>query len=171
MEEIFRLPDLNNPIPAGETNVSSPSFNSVALVNDLSDLFLPGAIPASPSFKVIRSGFFDDPGTNLVFQVVDIINTSFSPAPAPLFLALDNLSTNATLANAAGTTAVLPPLGSPYVNVHIDFDDEPGFAGTGPDEEDFLFPFLSSRVLLEFLDPSGTPITYTTRVLSVTPTP
>ena len=48
MEEIFVLPFINNPIPVSETNVFG-AYNNVALVNDLSDLFAPGAIPVSPS--------------------------------------------------------------------------------------------------------------------------
>jgi len=46
MQEIFGLgPYLDNPIPAGETNVSGDGYNTVSSVNDLSDLFLPGVIP------------------------------------------------------------------------------------------------------------------------------
>jgi hypothetical protein len=44
-EELFALPFVNNPIPASETNVSGSGFNTVATVNDLRDLFVPGAIP------------------------------------------------------------------------------------------------------------------------------
>ena len=45
MEEIFGLPLLNNPIPMNETN-NFGGYNNVATVNDLSDLFVPGTIPA-----------------------------------------------------------------------------------------------------------------------------
>jgi hypothetical protein len=43
-EEVFGLAALNNPIPATETNVFG-GFNAVSSVNDLSDLFVAGAIP------------------------------------------------------------------------------------------------------------------------------
>lgn len=43
-EEVFSLPTLNNPIPTGETNVFG-GYNAVGTVNDLSDMFVPGAIP------------------------------------------------------------------------------------------------------------------------------
>jgi len=43
-EEVFGFTALNNPIPTGETNVFG-GFNAVSTVNDLSDLFVPGAIP------------------------------------------------------------------------------------------------------------------------------
>ena len=47
MEEIFRLPALDNPIPANETSVTGKGYNTVKSVNDLSDLFVPGAIPST----------------------------------------------------------------------------------------------------------------------------
>jgi hypothetical protein len=48
MEEIFQLGSyLNNPIPAAETNASGVGYNTVAGVNDLSDLFKAGAIPTA----------------------------------------------------------------------------------------------------------------------------
>jgi hypothetical protein len=43
MEEIFRLPFVNNPIPTAEVNVFG-GYNDVATVNDLSDLFVDGVI-------------------------------------------------------------------------------------------------------------------------------
>jgi len=43
-EEVFGFAALNNPIPATETNVFG-GFNAVSTVNDLSDLFMAGAIP------------------------------------------------------------------------------------------------------------------------------
>ena len=47
MQQIFGLgPYLNNPIPATETNSSGVGYNNVSSVNDLSDLFQPGVIPA-----------------------------------------------------------------------------------------------------------------------------
>ena len=42
-EEVFGLSPLNNPIPAGETNVFG-LFNTVGAANDLSDLFVAGAL-------------------------------------------------------------------------------------------------------------------------------
>jgi hypothetical protein len=43
-EELFGLHFVNNPIPVSETNVSGTGYNTVATVNDLSDLLVPGAI-------------------------------------------------------------------------------------------------------------------------------
>jgi hypothetical protein len=161
MEEIFRLPALNNPIPVNETNTGG-GYNNVATVNDLSDLFVSGAVPASPSVSVTGGHFVPDHDTQHVIQRVNITNTGATPVPAPLFLVLDNLSTNATLVNSGGATTVLAPLGSLYITVPI---------SDGGDDDNFLRPHESRTVLLEFFDPSGNAINYGTRVLSVTPTP
>jgi hypothetical protein len=169
MEEIFGLPLVNNPIPSSETAiVNTPTgFNNVAVVNDLSDLFRPGVIPPPADIAVFRSPFVEDPRTHHFFQLVSLHNEGPSPEPAPVYLVLDNLGTNATLANADGTTSILTPLDSPYVRVPLDRDD---FFGTDSDE-DYLRPGQTAAALLEFLDPSRADITYDTRVLSVIPTP
>jgi hypothetical protein len=159
LEEIFGLPMLNNPIPLNETNNFS-GYNNVATVNDLSDLFVPGTIPAPASMSVTRDGFVQE-HAHRFSQKVQIKNTGTTPVPAPLFLVLDNLSTNATLVNADGTTALLAPLGSPYVKVRIG----------GGDGDGVLSPNETRTVKLEFFDPSGGAITYDTRVLDVTPAP
>jgi hypothetical protein len=156
-EEISGLSKVNNPIPTSETN-NFGGFNNVATANDLSDLFVPGAIPAPASASVTGEGFVFHPQTQTYSQVVHITNDGTSPIAEPLWLALDNLSANATLSNADGTTAVLAPLGSPYVSVLV--------GGDG-----ILQPHEVKTVHLEFLDPSGDPITYAARVLDVTPAP
>lgn len=158
MEEIFHLPFVNNPIPVTETNVSSPAFNNVATVNDLSDLFVPGVIP-SPSVDVTYGSFVDGhgPHTNNVSQMVKITNSGTTSLSGPLWLALDDLTAGVTLLNSDGNVQVLAPLGSPYVRVEI---------GDG-----VLHPHESAMVNLEFLDPGDAAITYTGRVLNVTPAP
>jgi hypothetical protein len=158
-EEIFELPFLNNPIPLTETNVAGAFYNNVATVNDLSDLFVDGAIPAAPTFSVTPSPLVRAGGSGNYLQLVRIENTGTSPASAPLWLVLDNLSANATLVDAAGSTAALAPLGSPYVSVKV------------PTRAGLLRPHESVAVSLRFDDPSGEPIDYDTRVLSVTPAP
>ena len=157
MEELFGLPLVNNPIPAAETN-NFGGFNNVATANDLSDLFVPGAIPAPASTAVAGERFVFNRHTQTSSQVVHIQNNGTSPIPEPLWLVLDNLSANAALSNADGTSAVLAPLGSPYVSVSV--------GGDG-----LLRPHEVKTVHLEFLNPSGDPITYAPRVLDVTPAP
>lgn len=47
MQEIFGLsPLLNNPIPATALNATGTGYNTVSSVNDLSDMFVPGTVPA-----------------------------------------------------------------------------------------------------------------------------
>jgi phosphatidylinositol-3-phosphatase len=157
MEEIFGLPNVNNPIPASETN-NFGGFNNVATANDLSDLFVSGAIPAPASASVTAEGFVFHPDTQTYSQEVHVRNDGTSSIPEPLWLVLDNLSTNAALSNADGTTAVLAPLGSPYLSVPV--------GGDG-----ILRPHEVKTVHLDFFNPSGNPITYATRVLDVTPAP
>ena len=171
VEEIFGLPAVNNPIPVTETDATGIGYNNFAIVNDLSDLFVPGAIPATPSVSVTRRRLEEDHHTHHVFLFVDITNVGTTTVPAPLFLVLDNLGTNATLLNAAGTTTVLAPLGSPCVSVSLGDDDHGFDRAFRGDDEDGLRPRETRTVILEFLDPSGAGITYDTRVLSVTPAP
>lgn len=156
-EEIFGLSFLNNPIPVSEKNVTGVGYNNVATVNDLSDLFVPGAIPATPSFQVTVEANVINPHSHNALNVVRITNTGTNAVPGPLYLVLDNLSSNATLLNGDGVTQVLAPLGSPYVAVSL----------TG----NTLAPGDSAVAQLQFSDPTGAAITYSTRVLPVTPTP
>lgn len=158
-DEIFGLPLVNNPIPANETNFDG-TFNNVATANDLSDMFVPDAIPGPADLKVNEGGFIADPAGNYVRQVVHITNNGDKPVIGPIFLALDNLTSGVTLANAEGNTQVLAPLGSPYVTVRA--------GGFG---EDGLRPHQSTTVELQFVDPSAAAIGYTARVLNVTPAP
>jgi hypothetical protein len=156
-EAVFGLPSLNNPIPVAETN-NAGDYNNVAVVNDLSDLFAPGVIPATPAFFVSLDSYKWDKKTQNVTERLSIRNISSAPAYAPLWLVLDNLSSNATLLNADGTTAVLAPLGDPYVSVPL--------GGDG-----ILRPWESKSVVLEFSDPTAAAVTFDTRVLNVTPAP
>ena len=163
LEEILSLPAVNNPIPTKETDVSGSGYNNVATVNDLSDLFVPDAIPAVQNVFVIPGDFRVNKHNQHVMQDVVIFNGGDTAVPYPLWLVLDDLSPNATLVNADGTTSVLAPLGSPYVNVRTGDGDA--------NHDDVLRPNDIKRVTLEFLDPSAGAISYNTRALSVTPAP
>lgn len=154
LEELFGLSFLNNPIPVSETNVNG-GYNNVATVNDLSDLFQAGVVPAYSLEAIVQVNDVNPQGKG--HGIVRIQNTGSVPVPGPLYLVLDNLSSSATLDNADGTTQVLAPLGSPYVLVNLD-----GAA---------LAPGDSAVAQLDFTDPTLDPISYTTRVLPVLPAP
>lgn len=158
-DEVFSLPFLNNPIPLSETNVIN-TYNNVSLVNDLSDMFVDGTIPAPSTLSVSKGPFLPDPFMHSVRETVYVTNDGNRPVSAPIFLALDNLSSDATLLNSDGATQILAPLGSPYIEVPVG-----GFAGA------ILLPHQSTAVTLQFEDPSAGAITYTARALNVTPAP
>jgi hypothetical protein len=121
-------------------------------------LFKPATIPAQRSVSVDGGVFSVDKHTGIVSQEVHIRNNGTTPIPAPVTLVLDNLSANATLLNADGTSVALAPLGSPYVDVFVGGDD-------------LLRPHEVKTVRLQFADPTGAPITYDARVLDVVPQP
>ena len=86
-------------------------------------------------------------------QTVTLRNSDGAVA-GPVSLALDGLSSNATLFGANGVTVCATPAGSPYVNVSIGSD-----ASFGVRER--------ATVTLEFVKPSGQAVTWTsTRVLA-----
>ena len=85
-------------------------------------------------------------------QKLVVHNNSSSPVAGPVVVVLDGLGPTTTLTNASGVTMHLPPLGSPYVVVQ----------GTA----NGLAPGASAIVGLQFKDPIGTPLSYTTRILS-----
>jgi hypothetical protein len=159
MEEIFGLPFLNNPIPTAEKNASGIGYNNVAVVNDLSDLFKDGVIPQVPVVNIDPGVQVHKPHSQEVSQIVHIKNEGTTDIPGPLYLVLDNLSANGTLVDADGTTTVLAPLGSPYVQI--------GDAG----DDNVIHPHQTKVVRLNFTDTTSAPITYTTRLLPVVPTP
>ncbi|MDB6015516.1 MAG: hypothetical protein JWR19_5 [Pedosphaera sp.] len=164
IEELFGLPFINNAIPLAETNVQG-GFSNVALASDLSDMFVPGTIPAAPNLSVTPGHLEYDRHTDRFVQQMEIKNTGTTSVPAPFFLVLDNLSANATLINSGGLkTTILAPLGSPYVSVNVRDHDHDG-------DDNVLPPHGTKIVNLEFINPSGAAITFDTRVLPVTPTP
>lgn len=82
-----------------------------------------------------------------------VLKNGDGPVSGPVSLVLDNLSTNATLVGVVGTTSCTTPTGSPYVNVDIGTDG-------------IFSPRERVTVTLEFDNPSGQPISYTTRILA-----
>lgn len=113
----------------------------------------PGTIAnASNSVQLMRSGYVRDRRTGTYVQQLTLVNTLATALPGPFFVALDDVSPNASLANASGATATISPLGTPYVLV-------PGSSGG-------LSAGASLSVVLQFNNPTNSAITYTPRVLN-----
>jgi hypothetical protein len=59
-------------------------------------------------------------GTQRFYQTITLTNTGGSPISGPVSLALDNLSSNATLFNTIGSTSCAAPIGSPFLDAGVD---------------------------------------------------
>lgn len=108
-----------------------------------------GAADVSGSIGIIFGGFTLNPITRRYAQTVTLRNDSAGTITGPISLVLDSLSSNASLLNASGHTAVTVPSGSPYVNANTN-----------------LAPGASVSIGLQFSNPSHAAITYQTRVLA-----
>jgi hypothetical protein len=110
----------------------------------------------SSQVTIKRGGFAYNAGTQLFVQTLTLTNSGTSAITAPIYVVLDSLSSNASLANGSGTTSCNPPT-SPYIIA---------LASGGS-----LAAGQSVTVQLQFANPSKAGITYTTRVLAGTGTP
>lgn len=96
-----------------------------------------------------RGGYSLNRRTGHIIQEITVKNSASSAAAGPVYLILDNLSTNTSLANRAGVTVNQAPLGSPYVTVsNVDLDGG-----------------VSNTLALEFTPPLSGGITYQPRLL------
>ena len=107
------------------------------------------AINVSAQVQVTRSGFGYNFAIQRFVQTVTLKNISGSTLASPISLALDNLSSNATLYGATGTTACATPAASPFINWLSS-----------------LAPGASASIVLQFTNPTKAGIMYTTRVLA-----
>ena len=107
------------------------------------------ASDVSPQVQVNRAGFSYNFATQRFVQTVTLKNISTATIASPISLVLNNLSSNATLYSPTGTTACATPAGSPFINWLSS-----------------LSPGASASIVLQFIDPTKTGITYATRVLS-----
>ena len=85
-----------------------------------------------------------------VTQTITVTNTGATAIPGTVSIALDGLTSGATLTNAAGTTQYASPIGSPYVDVSA---------------SDVAAGATTVSFTLTFSSPGGT-IKYTPRVLA-----
>ena len=106
------------------------------------------ATDVNSNVSATRSGISFSPVTQRFGQVITITNTSSATITGPIKLVLDNLSSNAKLVNATGSTSCDAPIGSPYVQMNVTLP--PGHIVTTP---------------VVFTDPTKAAITFDTRVL------
>jgi hypothetical protein len=100
------------------TQAASPTGGfGTGTAQDMSDLFLPGTIPAAlPGLNLTIGGYSTNRHTGALTQTVTVTNVLPGAIGNPVYLVLGGLSSNATLTNSAGTTVNNSP-GSPYVLV------------------------------------------------------
>jgi hypothetical protein len=133
---------------SGTASLGSPGSESFTL-DTLGNIAFTCAGNVGAEVGVIRSGYSYSVVTKRYAQTITLTNNGTSSIAGPISLVLDNLASNASLFNSAGTTACAAPLGSPYVTI------------PGP-----LAPGASATAVLQFTDPTKAGITYTTRVLA-----
>jgi hypothetical protein len=136
-------------------NVTDPAASTTTVVMDTDKVVTATfeacscAIDVTGAIALTYGGFTMNPFTGRFFQTVTLRNNSTGTITGPISLVLDQLSGNATLANATGTTLEIAPAGSPYVNAVVN-----------------LAPGQSVNVSLQFINPSRAAITYLARVLA-----
>lgn len=108
---------------------------------------------ATTLVSVTRGGFRYNRMTGKYEQQLTLTNTSGASLNGPVYLALDSLSGNATLANRAGMTLCATPAGNPYLSVNVG-------------QENILSANENAIVKLEFSNSTNQVITYSTRVLN-----
>jgi len=103
----------------------------------------------SGQVTVTRGGFLYNRTTGDFLQQVTLKNNGLTAISGPMELVLENLSSDATLADASGSSSCLAP-GSPYITA----------VGNGGS----LAPGATVAVTLSFADPTKGAITYTAAV-------
>jgi uncharacterized repeat protein (TIGR02543 family) len=133
------------------TNPTNP-FTTIVISGPLTAVanFAPCncVIDASSYLTVTRGPIVLNPITKRYAQTVTVKNTSSITIFGPISLVLFGLSSNATLANASGSTSVFGSF-SPYITANGN-----------------LSPGQSVSFSLQFTDPTNAAITYATSVLS-----
>jgi hypothetical protein len=108
------------------------------------------ASDVSSQFSVVRSGYRLNNSTKRFQQAVTITRTATGSVAGPFALAIENLSSNATLYSPSGTTTCIAA-GSGYVTVNPGSNWSQGQALT---------------VAIEFVNPTNAGITYTPALLA-----
>ena len=151
------------PLSGGQAALTVPNLavggHSITAVYTGDATFSPGTsalaenvIPDVTSLVRVTPNKIKRVGRNRFRESVTLRNTSPNATiPVPIELVLDNLAKGVSLSNAAGTTHMFPPLGSPFVVVN-----------------QALAPGASAAVTLNFQSKSAKGISFTPRVLAGT---
>lgn len=100
--------------------------------------------------SVVRGGYVYNFATGRYAQTVTLTNNSSVTISGPISLVFDNLSSNAQLFNATGSTdSLMAPAGSPYLDAAVN-----------------LAPGQSITLNNQFTNPTKAAISYSTRVLA-----
>jgi len=105
------------------------------------------------TLRTALGGLLYNAAAGMFTQTVTIQNYGLSPLTGPFSLALDSLSSNATLANADGTTQSTTPMGSPYVDLDLGSSNQ-------------IAAGASVTAVLWFSNPNKGGITYAPRIVT-----
>lgn len=137
------------------SNVADPSSASTAIFMSSSQTVIAGfelcdcAKDVTTSIGLTYSGFTINPMTRRYVQTVTLTNNSSTTITGPVSLVLDQLTPNVSLYNPSGTTTLILPAGSPYMNANSN-----------------LSPGQSASIQLQFTNPGNLAVTYEPRVLA-----
>jgi hypothetical protein len=111
------------------------------------------AVDVTPQTRITRGGSRLNRTTQRYVQTLTVRNASAQPITGPVSIVFDQLSFNASLFATTGATAIVAPLGSPYVILNVGSDG-------------ILSPGETVTYNLEFTNATNGPVTYNTRVLA-----
>ena len=97
---------------------------------------------------LVASAFYLSPNTGRYIQKIVITNNGSSVLSSPLSIVFDALPSNVSVFGINGTT-LCGKVGSPYISAAV-----------------ALEPGTSTSIVAQFIDESGSPITYTDRVIA-----
>jgi hypothetical protein len=136
-------------------NVTNPSNPETTVVMNASQTVTASfalcdcAVDVTSSVGITYGGVTVNPMTRRYVQTVTLRNNSASTIAGPLSLVLDKLSSNVTLYNASGSTALVLPANSLYMNATTN-----------------LAPGQSVALQLQFTNPGNIVFSYEARVLA-----
>ena len=136
-------------------NVTAPDDPSTTIFMDSSQTVTASfaacacAVDVSQSVAITRGALTFDAKKRRYIQTVTVTNTSSATITGPISLVLDNLAPEVSLHRPSGSTSLMLPAGSPYV-----------------DKKKALAPAQSASFKLEFTNPGTVGFSYDTRVLA-----